>query len=148
MIISAATNFAFFSLRFGKLIFAYLVFVLFRNSRFKCAKIAKTMRKKYLSEMTMNLNVICVTACRVYKIVNQGGHVQNFHEISAAEHLESDEHILVLPKNDRKLQVKVYPLEGKNNFKVTTSPRAGQYYLYPSFPGDPNFYKHNRSLNK
>lgn len=84
----------------------------------------------------------------MYKIKNQGGYIENFEEISSAENLSPDEHVLVLPKNDRRLQPKYYTLEGKNNFKVTTSPRVGQYYLYPAFPADNNVYKHNKSLNK
>ena len=84
----------------------------------------------------------------MYRIKNQGGYAENFEQIASAEHLIADEHILVLPKNDRKLQVKFYTLEGKNNFKVTTSPRVGQYYLYPAFPTDNGHFKHNKTLNK
>ena len=85
-------------------------------------------------------------------IINCGGYAENFVEIHDASELEHMGHYLVLPKNDKLLKPRIYSLPGKTNFSVATSPRSGQYYLYPSFPWDPSLdnkqYKHNQSLNK
>ncbi|XP_052234332.1 doublecortin domain-containing protein 2-like isoform X11 [Dreissena polymorpha] len=86
---------------------------------------------------------------KVYKVINQGGKSENFTEITDAEHLEQDEHVLVLPKNEKKLQAdKIYHLDGKKNFRVGVSPRHGPAYNFPSFPDFDAGFKHNKSLNK
>ena len=93
-----------------------------------------------------------VFSSRIMTIINCGGYAENFVEIHDASELEHMGHYLVLPKNDKLLKPRIYSLPGKTNFSVATSPRSGQYYLYPSFPWDPSLdnkqYKHNQSLNK
>ena len=88
----------------------------------------------------------------MFNIINCGGYEENFVEIHDCSELEHNGHILVLTKNEKRIQPKLYSLNGKHNFSVATSPRSGQYYLYPSFPPEPRLdskqYKHNQSLNK
>ena len=86
---------------------------------------------------------------RMFNIINGGQYAENFQEIHDVSEIEHFGHVLIVPTGGEKIKNNVYyNIHGKQNFRITTSPRAGQAHNFPPFPEVGQQYRHSRNLNK